>query len=80
MIPADLRESYLGEKFSHASAIKNVKVVSFGIRNLSKPEMDFYNNNRNRIEIFWGKDKKNWDFSQIEKFFKKMKRYILPLM
>ena len=38
---ADLRESYQGEKFSHASAIKrcldfkNVKVVSFGIRNLS---------------------------------------------
>ena len=79
---ADLRESYLGEKFSHASAIKrcldyeNVKVVSFGIRNLSKPEMDFYNNNRNRIEIFWGKDKKNWDFSQIEKFFKNETVYI----
>ena len=39
---ADLRESYQGEKFSHASAIKrcldfkNVKVVSFGIRNLSQ--------------------------------------------
>ena len=66
---ADLRESYQGEKFSHASAIKrcldfkNVKVVSFGIRNLSKPEMDFYNNNRNRIKIFWGKDKKQWDLS-----------------
>ena len=55
---ADLRESYQGEKFSHASAIKrcldykNLKVVSFGIRNLSKEEMDFYNNNRDRIEIF----------------------------
>ena len=42
---ADLRESYLGEKFSHASAIKrcldfkNVSVVSFGIRNLSKSEL-----------------------------------------
>ena len=55
---ADLRESYQGEKFSHASAIKrcldfkNVNVVSFGIRNLSQQEMDFYNDNRNRIEIF----------------------------
>ena len=54
---ADLRESYQGEKFSHASAIKrcldykNVKVVSFGIRNLSKPEMNFYQNNKNRIEL-----------------------------
>ena len=62
---ADLRESYQGEKFSHASAIKrcldfkNVNVVSFGIRNLSQSEMDFYNDNRDRIEIFWGKDKKN---------------------
>tara|TARA_B100000575_G_scaffold284097_1_gene277704 strand:- start:2734 stop:3615 length:882 start_codon:yes stop_codon:yes gene_type:complete len=79
---ADLRESYQGEKFSHASAIKrcldfkNVKVVSFGIRNLSKPEMDFYNDNRGRVEIFWGKDKKNWDLSQIEKHFKNKTVYI----
>ena len=79
---ADLRETYQGEKFSHASAIKrcldfkNVNVVSFGIRNLSQPEMDFYNNNRNRIEIFWGKDKKNWDLSQLDKFFKDKTVYI----
>ena len=79
---ADLRESYQGEKFSHASAIKrcldykNVKVVSFGIRNLSKSEMDFYNNNRNRIEIFWGKDKKNWDLSQINSLFTNKTVYI----
>jgi len=79
---ADLRESYQGEKFSHASAIKrcldykNVKVVSFGIRNLSKSEMDFYNNNRDRIEIFWGKDKKNWNLEQIERFFYKKTVYI----
>ena len=39
---ADLRESYKGEKFSHASAIKrcldhkNVSVISFGIRNISE--------------------------------------------
>ena len=79
---ADLRESYQGEKFSHASAIKrcldykNVKVVSFGIRNLSKPEMDFYNDNRDRIEIFWGKDKKSWNLSKIENFFKNKTVYI----
>ena len=79
---ADLRESYQGEKFSHASAIKrcldykNVKVVSFGVRNLSKSEMVFYNNNRDRIEIFWGKDKKNWNLKQIERFFYKKTVYI----
>ena len=79
---ADLRESYQGEKFSHASAIKrcldykNLKVVSFGIRNLSKEEMDFYNDNRDRIEIFWGKDKQNWDLSLLDKFFKNKNAYI----
>tara|TARA_Y100000591_G_scaffold142382_1_gene122357 strand:- start:9071 stop:9952 length:882 start_codon:yes stop_codon:yes gene_type:complete len=79
---ADLRESYQGEKFSHASAIKrcldfnNVKVVSFGIRNLSKSEMDFYNNNKNRIEIFWAKDKKNWDLTKFNNLFKSKNVYI----
>ena len=79
---ADLRESYQGEKFSHASAIKrcldfkNVKVVSFGIRNLSQQEMDFYNENRDRIEIFWGKDKKNWDLNKLQKFFSNKTVYI----
>ena len=79
---ADLRESYQNEKFSHASAIKrcldykNLKVVSFGIRNLSKEEMDFYNNNRDRIEIFWGKDKQKWDLSLLDKFFTNKNVYI----
>ena len=79
---ADLRESYQGEKFSHASAIKrcldfkNVNVVSFGIRNLSQQEMNFYNNNRSRIEIFWGKDKKNWDLSKLDKLFKDKTVYV----
>ena len=79
---ADLRESYNGEKFSHASAIKrcldfkNIKVVSFGIRNLSQSEMNFYENNRNRVEIFWGKDKKNWDLTRLENIFKNKNVYI----
>ena len=44
---ADLRDSYNGEKFSHASAIrrcldyKNVSLISFGIRNISKTEILF---------------------------------------
>ena len=60
---ADLRESYNGEKFSHASAIKrcldyhNVSVISFGIRNISKSEIPFLNKNLDRIHIFWAKDK-----------------------
>ena len=79
---ADLREEYNGEKFSHACAIKrcldyqNIKVVSFGIRNLSSSEMKFYNNNKDRIEIFWAKDKKEWDLHKIEKIFLNKNVYI----
>ena len=79
---ADLRDSYQGEKFSHASAIKrcldfkNVNVVSFGIRNLSKSEMDFYKSHKDKIQIFWGKDKNNYDINEIEKIFKKKTVYI----
>tara|TARA_B100001989_G_C24544889_1_gene470079 strand:+ start:386 stop:1267 length:882 start_codon:yes stop_codon:yes gene_type:complete len=79
---ADLRESYQGEKFSHASAIrrcldyKNVKVVSLGIRNLSGPEMKFYENNKDRIEIFWARDKNKWNLSHLENFFKNKTVYI----
>ncbi len=79
---ADLRESYNGEKYSHASAIKrcldykNVKVVSFGIRNLSLEEMNFYQNNKDRIEIFWCKDKKKWNLGRLNKIFKNKNVYI----
>ena len=79
---ADLRESYNGEKYSHASAIKrcldfkNVKVISFGIRNLSQSEMNFYKKNQDRIEIFWGKDKKNWDLSRLKTIFREKNVYI----
>ena len=67
---ADLRESYNGKKFSHASAIKrcldfeNVSIISFGIRNISSKEVSFLKKNSHRINIFWAKDKK--------KFFREM--------
>ncbi len=79
---ADLRESYEGKKFSHASAIRrcldynNVKVVSFGIRNLSKDEMLYYTKNKNRIKIFWSKDKKKWNLKKLKTFFKGKNIYI----
>ena len=79
---ADLRESYNGEKFSHASAIKrcldfdNIKVVSFGVRNLSQQEMTYFENNRDRVKIFWAKDKKDWDLSKLIELFEKKNVYI----
>ena len=79
---ADLRDKYNGEKFSHACAIKrcldfkNVEIISFGIRSLSSPEMKFYNNNRNRIRIFWSKDKNDWNYNEIKKLVNKKNVYI----
>ncbi len=79
---ADLRDSYNGNKFSHASAIKrcldfkNVKVISFGIRNLSKSEMVFFDKNKHRIKIFWAKDKKKWNIRKLEQMLKRKNVYI----
>jgi agmatinase len=79
---ADLRESYNGEKFSHASAIrrcldfKNVSVISFGIRNISKSEIPFLKKNKQRINIFWAKDKSNWDLKKFKKMIKNKNVYL----
>ena len=73
---ADLRQSYNGEKFSHASAIrrcldyKNVSLISFGIRNISESEISFLKKNSSRINIFWAKDKKKWNLSKFKKLIK----------
>ena len=79
---ADLRESYNGEKFSHASAIKrcldhkNVSVVSFGIRNISKSEILYLKKNSSRINIFWAKDKFKWDLNKFIKLIKNKTVYL----
>ncbi len=79
---ADLRESYLGEKYSHASAIrrcldyKNVSLISFGIRNISEGEIPFLKNNSKRINIFWAKDKKKWNLNTFKKLIKNKTVYL----
>ncbi len=79
---ADLRESYNGEKFSHASAIKrcldypNVSVISFGIRNISKNEVIYLKKNSSRIKVFWAKDKNNWNLNSFKKLIKNKNVYI----
>ena len=73
---ADLRESYNGKKFSHASAIKrcldfnNVSIISFGIRNISSGEVSFLKKNSHRINIFWAKNKKKWNLNKFKKLIK----------
>ena len=79
---ADLRESYQGEKFSHASAIKrcldykNVSLISFGIRNISKNEMPYIKKNSSRINIFWAKDKLKWNLNNFKKLIKNKTVYL----
>ncbi len=79
---ADLRESYNGDKFSHASAIKrcldykNVSVISFGIRNISKEEIAFLKKNSSRIKIFWAKDKSKWNLNNFKKLIKNKTVYL----
>ena len=79
---ADLRNSYNGQKFSHASAIRrcldhrNVSVISFGIRNISKAEIPFLKKNKSKIEIFWAKDKLKWNLSKFKKLIKNKDVYI----
>ena len=79
---ADLRESYNGEKFSHASAIKrcldhkSVSVISFGIRNISKSEIPFLKKNSHRIDIFWAKDKSRWNLKKFKEMIKNKTVYL----
>jgi len=79
---ADLRESYNGEKFSHASAIKrcldykNVSVISFGIRNISESEALYLKKNSSRINIFWAKDKPKWNLNKFKKLIKNKTVYL----
>ena len=79
---ADLRNSYNGNKFSHASAIRrcldnsNVSLISFGIRNISSTEILFMKKNKKRIKIFWAKDKSKWNLGEFKKIIKNKKVYL----
>ena len=68
---ADLRDSYLGSRNSHACAMRRVldhpglSVVSVGIRNFCPEEAAFYEANRDRVAIHWGRDKSRWRIEDI---------------
>jgi len=68
---ADLRDGYLGERYSHAAAMRRildfpgVSLVSVGIRAISRAEVDFYEANRDRITMHWAKDQERWDIDAI---------------
>ena len=68
---ADLRDSYLGSPFSHASAMRRVldhqgvSLVSLGIRAISAEEIPFLEANRHRIHMHFAKDKHGWSLDGI---------------
>lgn len=75
---ADLRDGYDGEHYSHAAALrrcldddavqhggKHLTLISCGIRNISAEEIPFYEANKHRIHMHWGKDRKRWNIEEI---------------
>lgn len=62
---ADLRDGYLGQKYSHAAAMRRcldlpgINLVQIGIRSISNEndELAFWKRSQARIKTFWAKDK-----------------------
>jgi agmatinase len=79
---ADLRDGYEGEHWSHASAMRrvldapNVELLSFGMRNISAEEAQFYGENRDRISIHWARDRNDWDLDSISRSFASRSIYL----
>lgn len=73
---ADLRDGYAQEYYSHAAALRRVMdhpistLVSVGIRNISKTEITYLEENKDRIQLHFAKDKDSWD---VEKIIKPLK-------
>ena len=68
---ADLRDGYDGEHYSHAAALRRVMdhpistLVSCGIRNISASEIPYLEENKERITIHFGKDRRKWNIDEI---------------
>jgi len=76
---ADLRDGYLGQKYSHAAAMRRcldnegINLAQVGIRNISNEndELNFWKKNQPRIKTFWARDKKRWKIAEMVKALKK---------
>ena len=79
---ADLRDGYDGEHFSHAAALRrcmdheNVSLVSCGIRNISASEIPFFEANKDRLKIYFAKDKEEWKIDEIVSHLKGKNVYL----
>lgn len=69
---ADLRDSYEGVTYSHASvayhlykALPQPNITQVGIRNISKSEADWMETEQPNIHIFWARHQEKWNFHEI---------------
>jgi agmatinase len=64
---ADLRDGYLGERYSHAAAMRRVldhagvSLVQVGLRSVSAAEVAYMEEHQDRISVYWAKDQGAWD-------------------
>jgi len=78
----DLRDEYLGSKFSHATVMRRIyemgiPILSVGVRTLCKEEHEFVK--KSNFSLLWMKDlRENWDKSvkKIEEFVKEGDIYL----
>ena len=79
---ADLRNQYLGNKNSHACAMrrcldfKNVNIIGIGIRNICREEFEFAKRNKDRIKFFWSKDISKKSIANIKNLIKNKNVYL----
>lgn len=68
---ADLRDAYLGERFSHACTMRRVlehpglRAVSVGIRAISAEEVPFLEASSGRIHVHWARESSRWRLDEI---------------
>ena len=68
----DLRKSYDGNPYSHASvayhvykALPQPLITQVGIRNISQEEVNWLEEDKPNINIFWARHQDRWNFHEI---------------
>lgn len=69
---ADLRDSYNGNPYSHASVSYHIykglpqpNITQVGIRNISSGEVNWLEEEKPNINIFWARNQDKWDYHEI---------------
>jgi agmatinase len=70
---ADLRDGYLGERYSHAAAMRRVldhggvSLIQLGIRAISASEAAYLEAHPDRVSVYWAKDQASWDLAGLKR-------------